>query len=200
MIHGNLICLSLLAVLVDRFALDKRIGKTPFSSSSTNLVRRLPDTGIVVALLCGGAIGSWLLTSVLLIPLGAASCSLPAYLVTVLGLAMGGEALLARWWQFEVLNRIFTRAAILSSLLGAVALMPWPGDHPGAAASFLHSIKTALLTGMIFAVVRMFYDGVMEKAGVFDERQSGKLLARELAAAALVALALGGVSAVNFLR
>ena len=193
MIHGHLIGIALVTILVERFVLDRWAGTTPFSCSSTSLGQRLVDAGVVLVMLAGGAIGTWLLTRFVLVPLGIASCSMLAFVVVVLGLAIGGEAFLARWWQFETLNRLLTRATIICSLLGVVVIVPWLGGFPGQAASFVFTIKIVALTGMAFVVVRILFDGACEKAGPLTSGQSGMAFARMLAVAALIALVLSGI-------
>jgi Na+-translocating ferredoxin:NAD+ oxidoreductase RnfA subunit len=200
MTHGNLVGISLAVILFERFVLDRRTGKTPISPTSTKLRQRAIDAGVVLALLIIGAIGSWLLALFVLAPCGVVSCSLLAFIIVIVGASMGIEAIVATWLPFDMLNRIITRAAVLSSILGTIAFLPWWCDSPGHAASFLHCIKAAVLTGASFAAVRMAFDGVMERAADCEENKPDVRLARELAAAALVALALAGISTISGIR
>jgi Na+-translocating ferredoxin:NAD+ oxidoreductase RnfA subunit len=183
----SLIGIALITVLIERFVLEGRIGRTALFAASTNAAASLPGAGIVAGMLTAGAAGAWLT-----IPLGASWCYPIALIGVILAAALGAESAFARRCFFPVLNRIFTRAAVVSSLLGIVILVPQV--NPGL--SFVKSITTALLAGAVFAVTRLLYYGVRER--IRNGRPGAASVAQELVAAGLLALALAGISTLNF--
>jgi hypothetical protein len=66
---------------------------------------------------------------------------------------------------------------------------------PEYAVSFARSVKTAALTGMVFVAVRFLYNGVRETTGKGGRHDASPV--RELAAAGLLALVLGGIFTLN---
>lgn len=183
----NLIEISLVTVLVERFILEGRLGRTALFAASTNAAASLSGAGIVAAMLTAGAAGAWIT-----IPLGASWCYPIALIGVILVVALGAESAFARKFFFPALNRIFARAAVISSLLGIVTLVPQV--NPGL--SFVKTVATALLAGAVFAVVRLLYYGVRER--IRNGRPDTASVAQELAAAGLLALALAGISTLNF--
>ena len=183
---AHLIGIALIAVLIERFVLDGRLGRTDFFATSTDIAASLPGAGIVAAILAVGAAGAWLT-----IPLGAAYCFPVAFIGVVLAAALAAESMLASRCFFPACNRIFTRAAIISSLLGVMAFVPQVGDTTHHTVSFGKIIGTALQTGAVFAVIRLMYYGARER--FVNGRPGAASVIQELTAAGLLALALAVV-------
>lgn len=179
---------ALIAVLADRFVLDRCCGTR---SMTTALDRTFPEAGIVPVLLAGGTAAAWVVTALVLNPLHAAYCYAPVLIAAILLLAAGGEAALARWRPFEMLNRVFGRAAVISSMLGMLVIVPAAG-HP--AFSFPQSTGTGILAGTAFVIISLLYNGIREKTGQAGLTCQPRLeLAKECIAAGLLALVLAGV-------
>ena len=192
--------IALIVVLAERFVLDGRLGRTPFSDRTKNFAAALADTGIIAAVLTAGAAVAWPVAALLLIPAGAVYCYAPVLMAAFLMLALAAEPVFSRWWPFFVLNRIFARAAVVSSLLGFMVLVPQMGNDARHAVAFTQSVATAALTGAVFAVTRLLYHGVRERVVYIGNGRAGGSLAQELAAAGLIALVLAGISTLNFFR
>lgn len=195
----HLIGISLIVVLAERFVLEGCLGRTLFSDRTKNPAAALAGTGIIAGMLTAGAAAAWTFTALVLIPAGAAYCYAPVLIVAFLGLALAAETVFSRFGPFPLLNRIFERAAVVSSLLGFMVLVPQMGGDVRHAVSFVQSVATAALTGAVFGVISLLYGGVRERVVYSGTRQeAGGSLARELAAAGLITLVLAGISALNF--
>ena len=188
---------ALIAVLADRFVLDRCFGRR---CMPTMLDRTFPEAGIVPVLLTGGAAAAWVIAALVLNPLRAAYCYAPVLVAVILLLATGGEAVLERWRPFEMLNRVFGRAAVISSMLGLLVIVPAAGHH---AVSFSQSAAAGILTGTVFVIISLLYSGIREKAGLTCQTRltgtgrGSEAFAKELVAAGLLALVLAGVLNLN---
>jgi Na+-translocating ferredoxin:NAD+ oxidoreductase RnfA subunit len=187
-----LIAVALAVVLAERFVLDRRYGRTPFSELSSNPAAALADTGITAGILTAGAALAWPVAALVLVPAHAAWCYGAVLIAAFTGLAMAAKPLAVRQRNYLMAERQCIRAAVVSSLLGIMVLVPQALTTAGRFPSFGRNILTAACAGVIFAFIRFLYAGIREHialAGNGDERGS---LVAELLTAGLTALACGG--------
>jgi Na+-translocating ferredoxin:NAD+ oxidoreductase RnfA subunit len=183
----HIIGTALIAVLIERFVLEGRLGRTDLFGTSTDIAASLPGAGIVAAMLTVGTAGAWLT-----IPMGSAYCFPVALIGVILAATLAAESMLAQRYFFPACNRTFTRAAILSSLLGIMVFALQVGDTTHHAVSFAKSVGAALQAGAGFAVIRLMYYGARER--FVNGRLGAASVAQELTAAGLLALALTGIT------
>jgi Na+-translocating ferredoxin:NAD+ oxidoreductase RnfA subunit len=190
-----LFAVALAVVLVERFVLDRRFGRTPFSGLSRNPAAALADTGIAAGILTAGAALAWPVAALVLVPAHAAYCYGAVLIAAFTGLALAAKPLVARQRNYFMADRQCIRAAVVSSLLGIMVLVPQALINAGRFPAFSQSVLTAALAAVVFAFVRFLYGGIREHlalAGNGDER--GPLVS-ELLTAGLTALACGGFQA-----
>lgn len=190
-----LIVAALAVVLAERFVLDRRYGRTPFSGLSRNLPAALADTGMAAGILVAGAALAWPAAALVLVPAHAAFGYGAVLVAAFAGLALAAKPLAARQQGQCMARRQCFRAAAVSSLLGIMTLVPRAFTTTGGFPAFGESVVTAACAGAVFAFIRFLYGGIREHialAGNGDERGT---LASELLTAGLTALACGGFQA-----
>ena len=182
-------------VLVERFVLDRRYGRTPFSGLSSNLPAALADTGTAAGILTAGAALAWPVAALVLVPAHAVYCYGAVLIALFTGLALAVKPLAARQQDYFMADRQCVRAAVVSSLLGMMVLVPQALTGAGEFPAFRQSVGTAMLAAAVFAFIRFLYGGIREHialAGNGDERGP---FVEELLTAGLTALACGGLQA-----
>jgi Na+-translocating ferredoxin:NAD+ oxidoreductase RnfA subunit len=187
-----LIVAALAVVLAERFVLDRRYGRTPFSELSINPAAALADTGMAAGILTAGAALAWPVAALVLFPAHAVWCYGAVLIAVFAGLALAAKPLAARRRNYCMAGRQCVRAAVVGSLLGIMVLVPQALTAAGRFPSFGRSVATAACAGAVFAFIRFLYAGIREHialAGNGDERGS---LVAELLTAGLTALACGG--------
>jgi len=192
---------ALVALLADRLVLERSLGATPFSKPSTRLQSGCGSALPVSVLFIFSAGISCALVTRLLAPIGAGYL-FPLVFAAFLALAgIAGELLLSKWETPGMRNRIFGRGALGAAILGFLIVMPQNACILSGATTCGRSMpKDIVLAGAIYFLVALIWNGVHEKielTGISGHRLSP---AQELCAAGLIALAMLGISGLNFLN
>jgi Na+-translocating ferredoxin:NAD+ oxidoreductase RnfA subunit len=85
-----LIASALIAVLTERFVLDRCLGRTRLFAVSTDIRGALAGAVVTAVLLTAGTAVTWLIVAVALVPLRAVYCSATVLIAVICGLAVPG--------------------------------------------------------------------------------------------------------------
>jgi Na+-translocating ferredoxin:NAD+ oxidoreductase subunit B len=184
-----LFAVALVVVLVERFVLDRRYGRTHFSGISGDLPAVLADTGISAAILTAGTALAWPIAALALVPAHAVYCYGAVLIAVYTGLAMAAKPLVARQGNYFMADRQCIRAAVVSSLLGIMVLVPQALAEAGGFPAFWQSVRTAALVAAVFAFIRFLYRGIREHIALAGNVNERGTLVSELLTAGLIALA-----------
>jgi Na+-translocating ferredoxin:NAD+ oxidoreductase RnfA subunit len=194
MITGaHIVGASLIAQLVDRIVLDRRVGATPFSGASTKLSMAIGSTVPALVVLMLSATLACAFVNFLLRPIGAGYLYPLVFVAAIVAFSLSGELLFSKWQSPELRNRISGRTMVIATILGFLIIVPQTGA-PGCARSALD----AGLTGAVFFIVVVIWNGIMEKIALAAGPEKKLSLAQELIAASLIALVLLSISSLNF--
>lgn len=190
----TLVAVALVAVLAERFVLDRCFGRMPFSLLSRNSADALYDTGLIAAILTLGAALSWPLAAFVLVP-ARAEYGYGAVLVAALtGLAIAAEPLVARRRSYYMARRQCMRAAAVSSLIGIMVLVPQAVGDAGRFPDFTRSAGAAAMAAAVYSFIRFLYGGVREHVALAEKGEGRWPIFYWLLTAGLVALACGAFS------
>ncbi|MCU0608887.1 MAG: hypothetical protein MUF22_03855 [Chitinispirillaceae bacterium] len=180
-------CVALAAILIERLVLDRVLGATPLSDSSTRLSRSIIGPALVFVLLTVSAAAAWAGNAFILNKIGASYCFPLMIVALILVLAFGADQLLSRWKPFELVSRLTARAAVTSSLL-AVTLIA------GSQAPDLKFAATGAAAGGAYLFTALLYKGVLEKIRLAGAAVSAS---QEILSAGLLALVLAGIAGLH---
>jgi len=182
---------SLITLLVDRCVLANLTGTTPFSAPSAKLSTVCGTALPVFAAISLGAAIAGAFAQFLLRPSGM-EYLYPVLFVTVVAfIAFAGELLMAQRLSIEIKNRISGRSTVMAALLGLLTMAP-----PAAAVTWPAGVVHALISGAVFSLVTLVWNGVHEKTALSGDPEKDHPLVRELLTAALLGLVLCGVSTI----
>jgi Na+-translocating ferredoxin:NAD+ oxidoreductase RnfA subunit len=200
MMQGTgLIGAALIAVITERTILDPRIGKTPFSDKSNGFAQAAASGAAVLAMLVGGSALAHLFSNLVALPLNAAYLYGLSLITSILIIGLAGELLVSFRRPLAEVNRGIAKATAISAMIGLIALAPKASDHLAHGMPLERSVADAAAAGSVFLLCTLLYSGIRERFD-FEKRAAGALLlARELAAAALLALALGSLATLHIL-
>lgn len=197
-IGTHVIGASLIALLVDRLILARRLGSTPFSTASTKVSVAagiaLPVFFVVVI---SSAVSS-AIADFALRPLCAAYLYPVVFTAAIVATAFAGEGLLTKWQSPEVRNRISGRTTIAAAILGFLVLVPFGNVGAPDTLSCAKGILDAVLSGAVFLGVTFLWNGIREKIDLMSDTKKPLSLAQELVAAGLIALVLLSISSLHF--
>ena len=186
--ESQLFGVVIIAVLADRMLIARRPDAQSFPHGSTRLGRTIPAVLTAPALAMIAALLTGLIAGMVLTPLGALFLSALVFIAVMLAGALAGESLLGQGKRFSPLNRIFARATVVGSILGLAAIVLWPGQTDMEAASPGSFAAKAALYGVSYAVIRVIYDGILEKVSDDQPEKPVAPLAREMIMMSLLAL------------
>lgn len=188
---------SLIALLVDRLVLERRLGTTPNSCASTKISMTFGYALPVLIVLTLSTVGTCALVNYVLQPLGVAYLQTMVFAMFIVATTLAGELLLQQWQSPEMRNRVSGRTAVIAAILGFLVLVPRSFSGPGAF-SCAGSVFDAGFAGIVFCFVVFFWNGIREKIDLANETTRPLSLAQELVAASLIALVLLSVSRLRF--
>jgi Na+-translocating ferredoxin:NAD+ oxidoreductase RnfA subunit len=196
MIVGNhVVGASLIALLVDRLVLERRLGTTPFSATSSKFSMTI---GYALPALIVLAISSLIASALVryaLQPLGAAHLYPVLFAAAVVATALAGELLLPKWLSPELRNRVSGRTAVMVMILGFLVMVPQGTADPLSCGK---NVCSAAATGIVFFIVTLLWNGIREKVelGSIDKKPLSP--AQELVVAGLLALVLQSIAGLSF--
>ena len=189
---------SLIALIVDRILLERRLGATPFSGASTKISMTLGYALPVLVVLTLSTVAACALVNYVLRPLGAVYLQPMVFTMFIVATALAGELLLLRWQSPDMRNRVSGRTAVIAAILGFLVLVPRSCTDGHYAFSYAGSAFDAASAGIVFFFVVFFWNGIREKIDLANEKNRPLSPAQELVAASLLALVLLGVSQLHF--
>jgi Na+-translocating ferredoxin:NAD+ oxidoreductase RnfA subunit len=185
---------ALIAVLVDRFILERSMGRTRLFAASATTGQPLIAGCIVTIMLAAATAGAGALDLLILLPLSAPFLFAVMLVSCIVFAAFAGEAIFSKRFPFEPVNRLFSRAAVVSSLLGLMTVVPLAREPAGGVSLLFRSTATAVQGGSIYLLILFVFNGIWEKATPPANSRTSAALARELVAAGLLAMVLRGLS------
>jgi Na+-translocating ferredoxin:NAD+ oxidoreductase RnfA subunit len=195
---SHIVGASLIGLLVDRLVLDRRLGTTPFSRTSTKLSMALGSGIPVLMVLTISAAITGLLADFVLRPFGAAFLLPVVFTAVIVATTLAGEFLPTKGISPEIRNRIAGRTMIITAILGFLVLVPqgFPGGNETI--SFVKSAGDAAASGAVFLIVVLVWNGIGEKINLAAETDRTLSPAQQLIMASLIALVLSGISSLRF--
>jgi Na+-translocating ferredoxin:NAD+ oxidoreductase RnfA subunit len=191
---------SLIALLIDRFVIERRIGATPFSAPSTKFSTTVGSALPVLITLIISSAASGAITVYALQPLGAAYLQPIVFAALIVAISLGGEILLPQWQTQEMRNRVFGRTTVITAILGFLILLPQSRSTGPDKLSLAWSILNAAIAGITFFFVVLIWNGIHEKLYLARGPNERATLAKELVTASLIALVLLSISSLNVLH
>jgi Na+-translocating ferredoxin:NAD+ oxidoreductase subunit B len=190
-----LVTAALAVVLVERFVLDRRLGRPSSYCLSSNSAAALADAGFVAGLLTLGAALAWPVAVFVLVPAHAEFCYGAVLVAVVSGLALAARPLLARQRNHSIDDRRCIRAAVVSSLIGIAVLVPQSIAGAGRIPAFMQYVGTAAIASAVYVIIRFIYGGIREHMTLVGNgrSQSQSTLVSEVLTAGLTALACAGL-------
>jgi Na+-translocating ferredoxin:NAD+ oxidoreductase subunit B len=155
----------------------------------------LADTVMVAVLLTAGAALAWPIAALVLVPAHAAYGYGAVLIAAFTGLAQAAKPLAARQRDYFMADRQCVRAAVVSSLLGIMVLVPQALTDAGRFPAFWQSVRAAACAAAVFAFIRFLYGGIREHIALAGNGHERGPLVSELLTAGLVVLACGGLQA-----
>ena len=190
---------SLIAIMAERFILDPYLGRKAMCTCSGRLAQTAAAGAAVAFMLTAAPAAAWLLTTRVLLSLGAAYLYGPLLIMLIMLFGLAGEMSLSMRRPFSSLNGEFGKTIVISSMLGFLLLVPRTGDF-SQGLSLARTVATGAKAGGVFFLTTMLYNATKEKT-TFSRDSTGTLLyAHELARMGLVALVLNGIAHLNFFK
>jgi Na+-translocating ferredoxin:NAD+ oxidoreductase RnfA subunit len=196
MIGGTgIIGASLIALFTERCILDRYLGCRVCISVTGRLSRNASGAAAVVFMLIAGSSAAWFTTMEVLRPLGMEYLYTPTLIMFFLLIGFAGELLPFPRRTVAPLNAESGKAVVISSLLGVLTIVPGTGAFSAGL-----SLTQAAEAGGAFFFIKMLYGVIREKSSSTKDSSGALLYARELAVMGLLALALGGITHMNFFK
>jgi Na+-translocating ferredoxin:NAD+ oxidoreductase RnfA subunit len=197
MMHASyLMGMSLVAILIDRYALDRCLGKVNIYPNVNELVKDAARGIAVMVVLVLATGGAWLIADSVLFGAGLEYLYPLCMISIVVAISFSGELLFALWNPQKPFHRLFARTSVLCSLLYFTQFMVGAGT-PG-------SLKTTLVqaatTGIIFTGMLVLFNGIRNRAIPEKNLSTLARLTREILIAGLLLLAFSGVETIPFFR
>jgi electron transport complex protein RnfA len=196
---GHLLSLSIIAVLIDRFVLDRCLGKGDSFRNENTFKRSLSLGGCVSVVLVCATVLAGLAMDFVLMPLGLDYLLSLVFVVIIAALSLAAEFLFSAIRPFVQLHRLFSRTSALCAILVLPLLAPF---FNGFAQQPLPLKKCMILggtAGIAFTTILLLFSGIMQTplfGKISHPRQS---LSLELVTGALLLLAFAGISSCNLL-
>jgi hypothetical protein len=188
---------ALLAVLLDRHLLDRIFGSSSPLAGGRVVFHCAKVCGML-CLLVPAACFSWIITDFVLLPSGLKYLCAPVFLSFVVGFGIAADALLARLDRFPLWNRLAQRLMVLSAVMGLMIVEPLCAGSGGRDLSLADIALAAGLACLAFGAILMLCFGIREKTLPNRTATVTASLARDIALAALLALALSPLYGVHF--
>jgi|WetSurMetagenome_2_1015567.scaffolds.fasta_scaffold199171_2 Na+-translocating ferredoxin:NAD+ oxidoreductase RnfA subunit len=191
---GHLLGLSIIAVCVDRFVLDRCLGKGTALPSENPLKRSLSLGGCVTGVLLCASLFTGLAMDMVLTPIGVDYLLPVVFVIGITAVSLGAEFLFSIMRPFAPLHRMFARTTALCAILVLPLLAPLFGTFEQQYLLFRKSMILGGSAGIAFTIALLLFSGITQ-APVFDKKERlGPSLSLELLTGALLLLACSGIS------
>jgi Na+-translocating ferredoxin:NAD+ oxidoreductase RnfA subunit len=187
---GTFAGMSLIAVLADRFAFGPAIGRSRDTGTDPVVKPALQLGALVIATMVPANALFWLAADLVVLP-----CALDYLLVltafsTIAVVSFAANQLLLLVSPKTGLYRLQARAAAISALL----IIPLAGGTGPLQLSLAQSTVISLGAGCAFILVLTVHSSIVPHLAAGDKRQRPSAFVRELFTAALILLALQGIT------
>jgi Na+-translocating ferredoxin:NAD+ oxidoreductase RnfA subunit len=190
---------SLIALVVERFILERYLGRKSLSTTSGRFAQTGASAMAVASMLIVASAGAGLLSGTVLLPVGATYLYAPVFIMVIMLCGLAGQMLFSSWRPRIALNGEFGKAVVIGSMIGYLTLVPQSGDF-SLELSLARTVAHAAEAGGVFFLVKLLYCAIQEKSDFAKAATGGLLYARELATMGLLALVLKGISNVHLFK
>jgi Na+-translocating ferredoxin:NAD+ oxidoreductase RnfA subunit len=191
---GHLLSLSIIAVCVDRFVLDRCLGKGDALPSENPFKRSLSLGGCVTGVLLCACLFTGLAMDIVLTPIGVEYLLPIVFVISITAVSFGAEFLFSAVRPFAPLHRMFARTTALCTILVLPLLTPLFGAFEGQYFLFKKSMIVGGSAGIAFTIALLLFSGITEAPAFDKKKRSEPSFSLELLTGALLLLAFAGIS------
>ena len=196
---GHLLSLSIIAICIDRFVLDRCLGKGNASRNENPFKRSLSLGGCVTGVLLCASLFTGLAMDLVVTPIGVDYLLSLVFVISIAAISLGAEFLFSVMRPFTQLHRMFARTTVLCTILVLPLLAPLFNEFEQQYLLFKKSMILGCTAGITFTITLLLFSGITQ-APVFGKKtDSERSLSLELLTGALLLLAFAGISSFHFL-
>ncbi|MBN2035415.1 MAG: hypothetical protein JW768_01615 [Chitinispirillaceae bacterium] len=188
--------ISLVALLIDRYALDRCLGKAMAYPGVNELVKDVMRGTVMTVILVLGTGTARLIANAVLLDTGVAYIY-PMFLIgSVVAFSLAGELLFSLIHPRASFHRLFARTSVLCSLLCFARFMDAPATSVYPAATLTHAAEA----GAVFTGVLILFNGIRNLSVSDNKLSMAARLTREVLIAGLLLLAFSGIESLPLFR
>jgi Na+-translocating ferredoxin:NAD+ oxidoreductase RnfA subunit len=191
---GHLLGLSIIAVCLDRFVLDRCMGKGNTVRSENTFKRSLSLGGCVTGVLLCASLFTGLVMDLFLTPIGVDYLLPLVFVIGIAAVSLCAEFLFSITRQFTQLHRLFARTTAIGTILVIPLLAPLFGAVEQQHPVFKKSMILGGAAGIAFTAALLLYSGITQAPVFGKTKGSERSFSLDLLTGALLLLAFAGVS------
>ena len=196
---GHLLSLSVIAICIDRFVLDRCLGKGYAFQNENPFKRSLSLGGCVTGVLLCASLCTGLAMDLVLTPTGVDYLLPLVFVISIAAVSLGAEFLFSVMRPFTQIHRMFARTAVLCTILVLPLLAQLFRGFEQQYLLFTKSMILGSTAGITFTIALLLFTGITQ-APVFGKKtDSERSISLDLLTGALLLLAFNGISSFHFL-
>jgi Na+-translocating ferredoxin:NAD+ oxidoreductase RnfA subunit len=197
---GLLLSLSIIAVCIDRFVLDRCLGKGNALHNENPFKRSLSLGGCVTGVLLCASLFTGLAMDLVLTPIGVDYLLPVVFVISITAVSFGAEFLFSAVRPFAQLHRMFARTTAICAILVLPLLAPLFGEFEQQYLLFKKSMVLGGAAGVAFTIALLLFSGITQAPVFGKKKPSERSLSLELLTGALLLLAFAGISSFPILN
>jgi Na+-translocating ferredoxin:NAD+ oxidoreductase RnfA subunit len=191
---GHLLGFSIIAVCIDRFVLDRCLGKGNAACSENPFKRSLALGGCVTGVLLCASLFTGLAIDLVLTPIGVHYLLPIVFVISIATASLGAELLFSIIRPFAQLHRMFARTTAHCTILVLPLLAPLFGAIEQQYPIFKKSMVLGGAAGIAFTAALLLFSGITQAPVFGKTKRSERSFPLELLTGALLLLAFAGIS------
>jgi Na+-translocating ferredoxin:NAD+ oxidoreductase RnfA subunit len=196
---GHLLSLSIVAICVDRFVLDRCLGKGIAFQGESSFKRSFSLGGSVTGVLLCSSLVTGLVMDLILTPIGVDYLLPLVFVISIAVISLGAEFLFSAMRPFTQLHRMFARTTVFCTILVLPLIAPFVNEFEQQCLLFKKSMILGTEAGITFTIALLLFTGITQ-APVFGKKtDSERSISLDLLTGALLLLAFNGISSFHFL-